>query len=104
MQIEFFARNTKLSTLFKDRVVEKLSKFDKIEALDSIKVELEYFSNPSIQQHSMKVELTAPIKGELLRAEASEANEFKALDTVIGKFSERLRRELDKQKSKNSGR
>jgi ribosomal subunit interface protein len=77
-------------------------KLARIERLDNklIRVDVEVCKerNPRLSDQRERVELTIHSRGPAIRAEASAADRFAALDIALGKLESRLRRISDRRK------
>ncbi|MCW1061063.1 HPF/RaiA family ribosome-associated protein, partial [Streptococcus anginosus] len=62
-------------------------------------VEVSKEKNPAQADNSKVIEITVIDKGPVIRAEASAADQYSALDLASGKLFERLRRSRDRRKS-----
>jgi len=82
-------------------VEEKLEKIEPLapEAL-RIDVELTRERNPRLADNAERIELTLRGKGPVVRAEASAADRYGALDLAVSKLQERLRRARDRRKDR----
>ncbi|TXS55424.1 ribosome hibernation-promoting factor, HPF/YfiA family [Streptomyces sp. t39] len=100
MDIVVKGRKTEVPERFRKHVAEKL-KLDKIQKLDgkviSLDVEVSKEPNPRQADRSDRVEITLRSRGPVIRAEASAADPYAALDLATGKLEARLRREHDKR-------
>jgi ribosomal subunit interface protein len=95
-------RHTEVSDRFREHVREKLVR---LERLDSkayrIDVEVCHESNPRLAGSCDRVELTLRSKGPVVRAEATAASPYAALDLATAKIEERLRRAADRRHTKH---
>ncbi|WP_255306099.1 ribosome hibernation-promoting factor, HPF/YfiA family [Streptomyces sp. Wb2n-11] len=93
-------RKTEVPERFRKHVAEKL-KLDKIQKLDgkviSLDVEVSKEPNPRQADRSDRVEITLHSRGPVIRAEASAADPYAALDLATGKLEARLRKQHDKR-------
>ncbi|MDK8353919.1 ribosome hibernation promotion factor, partial [Actinotignum sanguinis] len=64
-----------------------------------VEVEVSKEKNPAQADNSKVIEITVIDKGPVIRAEASAADQYSALDLASGKLFERLRRSRDRRKS-----
>jgi ribosomal subunit interface protein len=94
-------RKTEVPERFRRHVAEKL-KLDRIQKFDgkvtSLDVEVSKEHNPRQADRSDRVEITLRHRGPVVRAEASAADPYGALDLAVEKLESRLRREHDKRK------
>ena len=93
-------RKTEVPERFRKHVAEKL-KLDKIQKLDgkviSLDVEVSKEANPRQADRSDRVEITLRSRGPVIRAEASAADPYAALDLATAKLEARLRKQHDKR-------
>jgi ribosomal subunit interface protein len=93
-------RKTEVPERFRKHVAEKL-KLDKIQKLDgkviSVDVEVSKEHNPRQSHRSDRVEITMRSRGPVIRAEASAADPYAALDLATSKLEARLRKQHDKR-------
>ena len=66
-------------------------------ALSRIDVEISKESNPRLADRAFEVELTCLGRGPVIRAEATAADKYAALDLAYGRLEERLRRAADRR-------
>jgi len=91
-------RHLDISQRFREHVGEKLSRIDKFGvALSRIDVEVSKESNPRQADRAFEVELTCLGRGPVIRAEATAADKYAALDLAYGRLEERLRRAADRR-------
>jgi ribosomal subunit interface protein len=94
-------RKTEVPERFRRHVAEKL-KLDKIQRIDGkvirLDVELSKEHNPRQADRSDRVEITLRHRGPVVRAEASAADPYGALDLAVEKLESRLRRQHDKRR------
>ncbi|WP_419995455.1 ribosome hibernation-promoting factor, HPF/YfiA family [Streptomyces boninensis] len=107
MDIVVKGRKTEVPERFRRHVAEKL-KLDKIQKYDgkviSLDVEVSKEHNPRQAEHSDRVEITVRSKGPVVRAEASAADPYAALDLAAGKLDALLRKHKDKRTSRRPGK
>ncbi|WP_434590382.1 ribosome hibernation-promoting factor, HPF/YfiA family [Streptomyces sp. A5-4] len=100
MDIVVKGRKTEVPERFRKHVAEKL-KLEKIQKLDgkviSLDVEVSKEPNPRQADRSDRVEITLHSRGPVIRAEASAADPYAALDLATGKLEARLRKQHDKR-------
>jgi ribosomal subunit interface protein len=100
MEIVVVSRHTELPERFRRHVEEKLSKVGQLAPYaQRVDVEVTHEPNPRLAERSERVELTVRTKGPVVRAEASAADRYAALDAATTKLLERLRRARDRRKS-----
>ncbi|MGD9957375.1 MAG: ribosome-associated translation inhibitor RaiA [Candidatus Nanopelagicales bacterium] len=91
-------RHLDISTRFREHVAEKLARVDKFGvALSRIDVEISKETNPRLADRAFEVELTCMGRGPVIRAEATAADKYAALDLAYGRLEERLRRAADRR-------
>jgi ribosomal subunit interface protein len=91
-------RHLDISTRFREHVVEKLARVDKFGvALSRIDVEISKETNPRLADRAFEVELTCVGRGPVIRAEATAADKYAALDLAYSRLEERLRRAADRR-------
>jgi ribosomal subunit interface protein len=93
-------RKTEVPERFRKHVTEKLN-LEKIQKLDgkvmSLDVEVSKEPNPRQADRSDRVEITLRSRGPVIRAEASAADPYAALDLAAEKLGARLRKQHDKR-------
>jgi ribosomal subunit interface protein len=96
-------RKTEVPERFRRHVAEKL-KVEKILRIDGkvtrLDVEVSKEHNPRQADRSDRVEITLRHRGPVVRAEASAADPYGALDLAVEKLESRLRRQHDKRQSR----
>lgn len=98
-------RHLELSARFRERVDEKLARVAKFGVqLRRIDVEVSKESNPRLSDRAFEVELTCRGKGPVIRAEASAADKYVALERAYARLEERLRRLSDRHRFHRHGR
>jgi ribosomal subunit interface protein len=94
-------RKTEVPERFRRHVAEKL-KLEKIQRIDGkvtrLDVEVSKETNPRQADRSDRVEITLRHRGPVVRAEASAADPYGALDRAVEKLESRLRRQHDKRR------
>lgn len=94
-----------ISERFRTHVNEKLARADRFGLpITHIDVEVSHEANPRQSERAYEVELTCRGKGPVIRAEASSADKYSALDLAWGRLEERLRRAGDKRRAKRHQR
>jgi ribosomal subunit interface protein len=100
-------RKTEVPERFRRHVAEKL-KLDKIQRIDTkvirLDVEVSKELNPRQADRSDRVEITLRHRGPVIRAEASAADPYGALDLAVEKLETRLRRGHDKRTTRRGKR
>jgi ribosomal subunit interface protein len=96
-------RKTEVPERFRRHVAEKL-KLEKIQRIDGkvtrLDVEVSKEPNPRQADRSDRVEITLRHRGPVVRAEASAADPYGALDLAVEKLESRLRRQHDKRRTR----
>lgn len=99
MDITVVGRNAEIHPNFRSFVDEKLTKvtlfYPRAQRVD---VEVTHERNPRQSDNAERVELTVFGAGPVIRAEATSADRYSALDIASGKLFERLRRARDRVK------
>jgi len=92
-------RHTGVSDRFRDHVKSKLARIERLDnRLIRVSVEVSKERNPRLADQRERVELTIHSRGPAIRAEASAADRFAALDLALDKLENRLRRIADRRK------
>ncbi|MFE0102732.1 ribosome hibernation-promoting factor, HPF/YfiA family [Streptomyces sp. NPDC059009] len=103
MDIVVKGRKTEVPERFRKHVAEKLN-LEKIQKLDgkviSLDVEVSKEANPRQADRSDRVEITVRTRGPVIRAEASAADPYAALDLATAKLDARLRKQHDKRRTR----
>jgi len=95
-------RHLDLSERFREHVVDKLAKVDRLDAgLQRIDVEVSKETNPRLADRAFRVELTCRSRGPVIRAEAATDDKYGALDVAYAKLEARLRRNADRRSDKH---
>ena len=104
MEIVITGRHTQIKQRFRDVVDSKMNRVTAI-APDAqrIQVVLTHEGNPRQADSAKRVELTVQAGKTVIRAEASSADEFSALDMALDKLTQRLRRVRDRRKNHRRG-
>ncbi|MEK0306773.1 ribosome hibernation-promoting factor, HPF/YfiA family [Bifidobacterium favimelis] len=104
MEIVITGRHTEVKQKFRDVVESKMNRVTAI-APDAqrIQVVLTHEGNPRQADSAKRVELTMLAGKTVVRAEASSADEFSALDMALDKLTQRLRRARDRRKDHRRG-
>lgn len=99
LEIVVRGRHLDVSSRFRDQAEEKLARTERFGIpIHRIDVELSKENNPRLADRAFEVELTCRGKGPVVRAEATAADKYSALDMAAGRLEERLRRAHDKTK------
>ncbi|WP_432097324.1 ribosome hibernation-promoting factor, HPF/YfiA family [Streptomyces sp. bgisy100] len=106
MDIVVKGRKTEVPERFRKHVAEKL-KLDKIQKLDgkviSLDVEVSKEHNPRQADRADRVEITLVSRGPVIRAEASAADPYAALDAATNRLEAQLRKQADKRRVHRGG-
>lgn len=104
MEIVITGRHTQIKQRFRDVVDSKMNRVTAI-APDAqrTQVVLTHEGNPRQADSAKRVELTVQAGKTVIRAEASSADEFSALDMALDKLTQRLRRVRDRRKDHRCG-
>jgi len=98
-------RNIEVSSRFRDHVQEKLTKVERFGIpVDRIDVELSQEKNPRQADRAFKVEITCRRGGPVIRAEASAADKYAALELAYTRLEERIRRASERKRFHRHGR
>jgi len=97
-------RKTEVPDRFRKHVTEKLDKIQKLDGkVISLDVEVSKELNPRQSDRSDRVEITLNTRGPVVRAEASAADPYAALDLAVAKLEARLRKAADKRRVHHGG-
>ena len=104
MEIVVTGRHTQIKQRFRDVVESKMNRVTAI-APDAQRVQivLSHEGNPRQADTAKRVEITVIAGRTVVRAEASSADEFSALDLALDKLTLRLRRTRDRRKDHRRG-
>lgn len=104
MEIVVTGRHTQIKQRFRDVVESKMNRVTAI-APDAQRVQivLSHEGNPRQADLAKRVEITVIAGRTVVRAEASSADEFSALDMALDKLTLRLRRTRDRRKDHRRG-
>ncbi|MGZ4632171.1 MAG: ribosome hibernation-promoting factor, HPF/YfiA family [Actinomycetes bacterium] len=99
MDIVVKGRHTEISERFREHVIDKLAKIEKLDSkVISIDVECSKERNPRLADQCERIELTIYSRGPVVRAEASAQDCYGALDLAVGRLEARLRKAHDRRK------
>lgn len=105
MDIVVKGRHTEVGERFRQHVVEKLAKIEKLDPkVISVDVECSQERNPRLADHRERIELTIHSRGPVIRAEAAAQDCYAALDAAVGKLEGRLRRAHDRRRVHHGGK
>ncbi len=104
MEIVVTGRHTQIKQRFRDVVESKMNRVTAI-APDAQRAQivLTHEGNPRQADTARRVEITVIAGRTVVRAEASSADEFSALDMALDKLTLRLRRTRDRRKDHRRG-
>jgi ribosomal subunit interface protein len=92
-------RNVEVPEHFREHVQDKLAPAERLDSrVIRIDVELLHEKNPRQSDRCQRVELTCRSKGPVIRAEASSADFYAALDAAVTKLEARLRKAHDRRR------
>lgn len=99
MDIVVKGRNVEVPEHYRQHVAEKLGKLERFDQkLIRVDVELFHERNPRQSDNCQRVEITCVSRGPLIRAEATAADFYSALDVAIARLQARLRRAADRRR------
>ncbi|RSX55771.1 raiA ribosome-associated inhibitor A [Bifidobacterium dolichotidis] len=104
MDIVITGRHTQIKQRFRDVVESKMNRVTAI-APDTQRVQIvvSHEGNPRLADTAKRVEITVIAGSTVVRAEASSAEEYSALDMALDKLTLRLRRTRDRRKNHRRG-
>ena len=92
-------RNVEVPDHYRMHVTEKLARVERYDQKAvHYDVELFHERNPRQSKSCQRVEITGRCRGQVVRAEASGADFYAALDAAVSKLDNRLRRVADRRK------
>lgn len=94
MEIKVHGNHTQVTQDIRDLVLQKLGHAGRIfeGKVGIADVELSEESNPRMAADKFRVEITAPVAGNIVRVEAASHDQHSAVDNAVEKFERRLRR------------
>lgn len=99
MDIVVKGRNVEVPDHFREHVAGKLAPSERLDSrVIRIDVELMHEKNPRQSDRCQRVEITCYSKGPVIRAEASAADFYAALDAAVLKLEARLRKAHDRRR------
>lgn len=105
MEISVTGRKKTVTDRFRRHLEEKLDKIPQLAPrVSRVDVVLTHESNPRQAKVSERVEITCYIRRTVIRAEAAADEEYAALDLVMTKLLERLRRVHDRRRVSHTGK
>jgi ribosomal subunit interface protein len=98
-------RHCEISERFRGHIGEKLAKVAKLDPkVIRVDVEVSKEHNPRLSDQSDRIELTCRSRGPVIRAEASAADKYAALDLAWTKLEARLRKAADRRRVHHGAR
>jgi len=99
MDIVVKGRNVEVPEHYRVLVTEKLGRLGRYDR-KLLQFDVELFHEPNRRQHKscQRVEITTRVRGQAIRAEASAADFYGALDCAVSKLENRLRRIHDRRR------
>jgi ribosomal subunit interface protein len=92
-------RNVEVPDHFREHVADKLAPSERLDSrVIRIDVELMHEKNPRQSDRCQRLEITCYSKGPVIRAEASAADFYAALDSAVLKLEARLRKAHDRRR------
>lgn len=105
MDILVKGRHCEVSERFRNHIAEKLAKVAKLDPkVIRVDVEVSKEHNPRLSDQSDRIELTCRSRGPVIRAEASAADKYAALDLAWTKLEARLRKVADRRRVHHGAR
>ena len=105
MDIVVRGRNVEVPDHFRQHVSEKLARVERFDQkMILVDVELHHERNPRQANACQRVEITCKSRGPVVRAEASAADFYSALDLCIAKLDRRMRRAADRRRVHHGSR
>ena len=105
MDIVVKGRRTEVQDRFRQHVIEKLSKLERLDGkLISLDVEVSKERNPRLADRCERVEITCRTRGPVIRAEAAADDPYAALDLAYTKLEARMRRSADRRRVHHGAR
>ncbi len=99
MDIVVKGRNVEVPDHFREHVAGKLAPSERLDSrVIRIDVELMHEKNPRQSERCQRLEITCYSKGPVIRAEASAADFYAALDAAVLKLEARLRKAHDRRR------
>ncbi len=99
MDIVVKGRNVEVPDHYREHVAQKLAPSERLDSrVIRLDVELAHEKNPRQSDRCQRVEITCYSKGPVIRAEASAADFYAALDTAVLKLEARLRKAHDRRR------
>jgi ribosomal subunit interface protein len=92
-------RNVEVPDHYRQHVTEKIARVERYDH-KIIRMDVELYHEPNRRQANscQRVEVTCATRGPVVRAEASAADFYSALDTAVAKLQSRLRKAADRRR------
>jgi ribosomal subunit interface protein len=92
-------RNVEVPDHYRQHVADKLAKVERYDdRIIRADVELLHEKNPRQSESCQRVEITCRVRGPVVRAEASAADFYKALDLAVERLARRFRQAADRRR------
>ena len=99
MDIVVKGRNVEVPDHYREHVAQKLAPSERLDSrVIRFDVELAHEKNPRQSDRCQRIEITCYSKGPVIRAEASAADFYAALDAAVLKLEARLRKAHDRRR------
>ena len=99
MDIVVKGRNVEVPDHYREHVAQKLAPSERLDSrVIRLDVELAHEKNPRQSDRCQRVEITCYSKGPVIRAEASAADFYAALDAAVLRLEARLRKAHDRRR------
>jgi ribosomal subunit interface protein len=100
MDIVVKGRNVEVPDHYRVHVTDKLARLERYDK-KVIRFDVELFHEPNRRQakNCQRVEITAKVRGPIVRSEACAGDFYAALDSAVNKLENRLRRLHDRPRS-----
>ena len=99
MEITVTGRHTDVAPRFQRHIEEKLAKVPQLDPrMVRADVVVTHENNPRRAKEAYRIEITCHGRRAVIRAEAAADEEYAALDVVMSKLAERLRRQHDRRR------
>ena len=100
LEIIIHSHHALLTEKFKNHATEKVARIERFSLpIRRVDVEVSHEPNPRQADRAFHVELTCDGKGPFVRAQASAADQYSALDLAVDRLEEQLRRMHERSKS-----
>lgn len=99
MEITITGRRIEVAPRFQRHIEDKLAKVPQLDPrVVRAEVVVTYEPNPRRAKEAYRIEVTCQARRAVIRAEAAADEEYAALDLVLSKLTERLRRQHDRRR------